>query len=465
MSGRTRVWGTFNILSAGIVLGAGTFAVLAPGQDAIAPAPAQDTVQSQPDVANSKFQVEGVVNASVFVRSGPQDSYYSTMKLDKGAKVTVVGERFGWLKIVPPEGSFCYVAKLYVEKAGDGTVGHVTRPDINVRAGSSLNTMKTTVLGKLAQGDTVQILGEQEEYFKIKPPADCYLYIDEHFVDQVKVLGAGQTAPPGDGAPTVVTTVTPGKPDQIAQGPAATMPSNLISPATMPSDATASAAPTTEPVASAASTQPDATAIDLARFDALESDYSAESTKPLDQQPIEDLLKGYNALVSDNLLPDSLMQIAQLRSRVLAIRSDSKAKLIAARDAQQAAEKKRIALVAENEELTQRMKDTTITSYAAIGTLQASSLQLGGATLYRLTDPANGRTVVYIRSSDPNIVNFVGQFIGVRGPVTTDAQLGLRQIVPTTAEPVDVTKVNISVIADIAPPSLSPKAAQASTDN
>jgi uncharacterized protein YgiM (DUF1202 family) len=430
-------------------------------------APAPESVESQPDVANSNYQVEGVVNASVFVRSGPQDSYYSTMKLEKGAKVTVVGERFGWLKIVPPEGSFCYVAKVYVEKTGDGTVGRVNAKDINVRAGSSLNTMKTTVLGKLSEGDQVQILGEQEEYFKIKPPADCYLYISEQFVDQVKVLGAaGSTGGAGTAAVAAGTAVTG---SSVAGGAgsfaaATTIPSGIAGATTIPSDVTASASSTTQPLA-AATTQPDATAIDLTRFDALEADYSAESVKPLDQQPIDEMLKGYNGLLSDNLLPDSLMQIAQLRSRVLAIRADSKAKLLAAREAQQQAEKQRMVLVAENQELSQRIKDTTITTYSAVGTLQASSLQTGGATLYRLTDPANGRTVIYIRSSDPAIVQYVGQFIGVRGPVSTDPQIGLRQIIPTAAEPVDVAKVNVTVIADIAPPSLAPGAPQANAGN
>ena len=69
------------------------------------------------------------------------------MKLNTGAKVTVVGERFEWLKVVPPEGSFCYIAKAFVDRNGD--TGTVNRPDVNVRAGSSLNAMKTTVQAKL----------------------------------------------------------------------------------------------------------------------------------------------------------------------------------------------------------------------------------------------------------------------------------------------------------------------------
>jgi len=95
---------------------------------------AQETVERQPDVQNSKFQFEGEVNSpAVYVRSGPGEGYYATMKLDKGTSVTVVGIKFDWLKIVPPDGSFCYVAKAFVDKRGDGNVGRVNKPEVNVR--------------------------------------------------------------------------------------------------------------------------------------------------------------------------------------------------------------------------------------------------------------------------------------------------------------------------------------------
>src|SRR4051812_48328959 len=70
---------------------------------------AQDAPQN---IENSKYQAAGVINANaVFVRSGASDNDYPVMKLDKGAQITVVGKRFDWLKIVPPDGSFCYVSK------------------------------------------------------------------------------------------------------------------------------------------------------------------------------------------------------------------------------------------------------------------------------------------------------------------------------------------------------------------
>src|SRR5689334_511789 len=95
------------------------------------------------DIENAKFQFEGrITSNAVYVRSGPSENDYPTTKLDNGATVTVVGVKFDWLKILPPDGSFCYVAKAFVEKRGDGKLGRVTNT-LNVRVGSTLNPMKT----------------------------------------------------------------------------------------------------------------------------------------------------------------------------------------------------------------------------------------------------------------------------------------------------------------------------------
>src|SRR5437762_14383948 len=87
---------------------------------------ADDPATPVPEIDNSRFQFEGRVNGSaVYIRSAPSENDYPTMKLEQGQTVTVVGLKFDWLKIVPPEGSFCYVAKAYVEKRGDGSIGRV----------------------------------------------------------------------------------------------------------------------------------------------------------------------------------------------------------------------------------------------------------------------------------------------------------------------------------------------------
>jgi len=109
------------------------------------------------DVANSRNSALAEINSDgVYIRSGPGDSYYPTTKLNSHTPVTVVGEKFDWLKIVPPKDSFCYVAKAYIDKNPDGTASS-NRDDVNIRAGSELNTIKTSVQTKLSAGQRVQI--------------------------------------------------------------------------------------------------------------------------------------------------------------------------------------------------------------------------------------------------------------------------------------------------------------------
>lgn len=424
-----------------------------------APAPSD---QSQPDSENSRFKVAGVVNANaVQVRSGPGAGYYATMKLDKGANVTVVGTKFEWLKILPPEGSFCYIGKVFVERHGDGNTGKVTKQDVNVRAGSALNDLKTTVVGHLNTGDDVQILGEANEYFKIKPPEGSYLYVSKQFVDPVKAVANDST---------------PAKPEQSRS--VETSADAAIPPTTAPSQADASSqhadvastagqAPTTNPSeasAAPATTQPVVSAETI--FDGLEAEFADANKKPLDELPTdlqgkyEDLLKKQG----DNL-PDSMRELAEVRVATLKIKMDSRARLLEAKKAQEEIAQRRIALQAEEQELQDRLKNENVKFYTALGTLQPSSLQQGSETLYRLTDPSTGRTVVYIRSSDEKVLKQLSHFVGVKGQVTTDAQLNIKVIAPTAIEPVDQSKVNTSVTAEMIPPSLVTKGTEASTGN
>jgi hypothetical protein len=59
----------------------------------------------------------------------------------------------------------------------------------------------------------------------------------------------------------------------------------------------------------------------------------------------------------------------------------------------------------------------------------------------------------------------MGQFVGVKGDATTDPQLSLKVITPTTIAAVDPAKVNSSIAADIIPPSLLARQASASVNN
>jgi uncharacterized protein YgiM (DUF1202 family) len=394
-----------------------------------------------PDVENSKYQFLGTVNSNaVYVRTGPSENYYAAVKLDKGAQVTVVGIKFDWLKILPPEGSFSYVAKAYVEKRGDGTIGRVTKPDLNVRAGSTLTAMKTQVQTKLNENDDVEIIGEQDEYFKIKPPAGAYLYVNKQFVDPGKALNATEVA------------VKPEE-DRTAAGPTTHPTGDVAIAATQPAVEVAMA--TTQAVDPAAEAQ----------YDKLEAQYLALPGKPLDEQPLTEMLAGYQALAKGEKIPDSMRRMADFRVGVLKSRLVAKEQLATVRKNQEENVRKQEALKAEQQELETRLAQSRVILYTAVGTLRASSLQAGGQTLYRLTDPANGRTIVYIRTNDPKLSGMLGQFIGVKGEVIADPQLSLNAINPTTFAVVDPNMVNSTVAAQIVPPSLIPRNVTASVGN
>jgi hypothetical protein len=405
-----------------------------------------------PDEGNSRFQFEGVVNANaVYVHSGPNENDYPTMKLDRGAHVTVVGIRFDWLKIIPPEGSFCYVAKAYTEKRGDGSVGRTTNA-LNVHIGSDLNTLKVKVAKRLEAGTDVQIIGEADEYFKVKPPEGVYLYVDKQFVDPVKQIAlvpAPSSTPPADN------TQLPA-PDQAAAAAPTTAP-----------DAVSSAAPTTGPsVAAAPTSQPaDAVAAAQTEFDHLEAAFATDSGKPLADQDPATLSAGYDKLAKGGMLPDSLRRIAEYKAAALKARADDRTEYLAVEKQQNEMKARVAALRAERDELETRVKQSAVKSYAAVGTLRPSSLQQGTEALYRLTDPSSGRTVIYLRTNDLKLGALMNQFIGVNGPVTDDAQLGLKLIEPTEFQTVDQTKLYSGVMAQIVPPSLMPGASQASAGN
>ncbi len=435
---------------------------------------AQDTAPAaptSPEVDTAKYQVEGEINANaVYIRSGASENDYACMKLDKGTKVTVVGIKFEWLKITPPEGSFCYVAKAFVDRRNDGTVGR-TNAELRVRVGSQLNDLKNKVAMSLPANSDVTIIGEKDEYFKIKPPTGVFMYVNKQFVDLVKV--AGPTDPNATGPSVANNGAT--STDQTGGAAPTTAPTNPqvatggTQAQTPPGEQTPGATPTTNPSGTVASNAPTSQQVDpvteaTVAFDKLESDLTTANTKPLEEQPTADLLAGYQKVATNTALPESMRRIAEFRIASLKVRNDDREKYVALKKNQEASKEKQVALQAEQQEIEQKIKETGVTYYAAVGTLRVSSIQQGQGTLYRLTDPTSGRTLVYVRSNDPKLGALTGQFIGVKGDVATDSALSLKVISPSGFETVDQTKVGGQVAAQIVPPSLVTNTSQAKTE-
>ena len=430
------------------------------------------------DIETARHSFDGIVNAnSVFVRSGPTDSAYTTMQLHKGDRVTVVGVKLDWLKIAPPEGSFCYVGKLFVDRHGDGTLGRINKDKVNIRAGSQLNSMTYAILSEAAEGTEVTILGEHDEYYRIKPLPDAYLYVNKQYVDPDLSSREVKTTPPETHDPVAVTPppsqpdatqppapVNPptadghAAPDTVAQGavpmvnPPTTNPSTT-QPASIPA--------TPDTVATTPATQPapaDTAGSAEALFAKTEADFTSASSQPLEQQTVAPILASYQVLAASDKLPDSLRRVAESRVATLKARADAAEQLAEVHKQQEEMRHKQLALQAESKELEERLAKSGVSIYTAVGELHPSSLQIGTQAMYRLTDPATGRTVCYIRTNDSKFVNFMGQFVGVKGDLGNDPQLNLKVLTPTDVEAVDANKVNNGVSAQLIPPSLLPKA-------
>lgn len=448
---------------------------------ALAPSPARAEDAAAPEVPNAKYNFLGEINGNnVFVRSGPSDSYYPTTKLPKGTQVKVVGMKFQYLKIEPPPGSFSYVGKAYVERRGDGSVGRVTTA-ANVRTGSELNSMKTTVQTKLDPGTDVKILGEQDEYYKVEPPPGAYLYVHQQFVEAKGPAGGpeqGVAANRGDGQvetprpqpaePTAKPTPTPGTGEiaEIITGDKPQPPTteSVTEGGANPQTAPSRGGPDTQATATTRPNDTQPTSAD-AKFEQLEAQFADASKQPVIEQPLDDLLGGYQALVKDESLAESLKRIADARIVALKTRQEAKQEFLAVRKSQDEAAARRKALQAEREELEEQIRQSQVEFFAAVGTLRNSSLQQGprGTTLYRLTDPDTGRTLVYVRSNDKQMTAMLNQFVGVKGELRNDPLLRMRVVTPTETKQVDRSKVGSTIAATVLPPSVLPKTPTVST--
>jgi len=129
--------------------------------------------------------VAEITGDDVNIRSGPGTNYYTCGKLNKGDRIEVVSEQFGWSRIVPPAGGFCWISMQYVSvNLDDPTIGIITGDGVRVYAGSDyVEPMhSTSEQGRLNRGDKVKLLGEEkDDYYKIAPPSGAYLWVSTQY--------------------------------------------------------------------------------------------------------------------------------------------------------------------------------------------------------------------------------------------------------------------------------------------
>jgi SH3-like domain-containing protein len=387
---------------------------------ATAPAPAATDVATEAAALERPF-VGTVTGSNVNVRFGPADSYYITSQLGRGEQVVVVGSRFDWWKIIPPRGSFSCVAKRLVDREEGASEGTINADNTLVRAGSNLNQLKEPQT-KLMRGAKVTITGEVDDFYRIVPPAGAYLYISKRFVTPLRDASADELR----------AHLTPS-----AEGGAATATD------VPPRAETAPGEPQPSPTGGAV----------VEEYDRLNASYEAMQKQPIEERGISDLRASYETLVARPDMPEGLRRAARNRVAILKVLEQQQSEIVAARKDAAAFRTKLAETENQRRQIEQRMKNAGVAVFTAVGQFQNSSIQQGDKPLFRLVDPANGQTVVYIATENPQHIGMVGQVVGVRGEVVSDQRLSVKVISPSAVEAVDAQRIARGVTAIYMPAS------------
>jgi uncharacterized protein YgiM (DUF1202 family) len=371
-----------------------------------APTPAPEVGSiTQPFVAT-------ITGDKVYLRSGPDTKYYEIGQLYKGDLVYVVGLNKGWYQVLPPNGSFCMIAKEFIDLDTGGAGGTIKGDFVNVRAGSAIykDADPYAVLPPpLRKGARVKVLGSTDKFYQVAPPEKAYFFVNAQFVKaaagtEYKVaqlkLPAGVTGPTGITvvAPTTLPAVAAVLPESPSTPPAV----GGVTPAPSPTIAPAPSGPTYNEAA-------------LAKFKDASAKYQQEAKKAPADQNVDSLLQDFkDILAMDNISP-SVKSGAQAyiaaAERTQTVQRLIKEQATSVQDTKSRSE----ALRAQQDAAERAVNEAKAAGpYAAQGLLKTSTVVAG---MYALVNPEDQRVVAYV---DPAIASInmdmlVGKYIGVRG--------------------------------------------------
>jgi uncharacterized protein YraI len=316
----------------------------------------------------------------VLVRSGPGTNHYPCGRLNKADKVTVVGSLFGWSRIVPPAGSFSWIAARYLKvDPASPSVAVVTGNAVPVYVGAEdrdpMHSERMQL--KLNKDEKVALLGEPRDgYYKISPPTGAYLWVSTRYTQALE--GSGETPPPS---------YTP--------------PPDACAPLLVPVLASVEEAK-------------------LKEFDNLRKQMGAERVKPLSEQDYGDIKRAMKA-IADNAQAGKAARYAQfgleqIARCELALEVDEMIRL-------------------QDEQLEQIRKNLTkarinrlaeiqyLGRFAVMGELQPFATY--GAGHYRIVDES-GKTVCYAlptgQVAQMDLSSFLGKKVGLIGSIEPHLQ-------------------------------------------
>ncbi len=143
------------------------------------------------EVNQAQFPYVGeITGADLNIRSGAGMNYYSCGKISAPARVVVVGQKFSWSQILPPQGSFSWIFRQSVQTDVNNTgVGTVNSDNVRVYAGADDRDamVSDSLQVALNKGQKVRIIGAAVgDYYKIRPPQGAALWTSSQYIKFVR---------------------------------------------------------------------------------------------------------------------------------------------------------------------------------------------------------------------------------------------------------------------------------------
>jgi uncharacterized protein YgiM (DUF1202 family) len=358
-----------------------------------------------------------ITGDDVYVRSGPGTQYYNCGKARKDEKVKVVGNKFSWLQIVAPAGSYSWISKQYVQiDPRNNTSGTVIGEAVRVYAGSDeVQPMHSTSMQvKLNKGDKVTIVGEEKDgYCKIAPPEGAYLWVSSQLAKPLGTLMAPAQTP-------TTTTVMPTTAHPVPATPFPTNSGSLKPQVSSPNEPNDPNMPSPAPAPITLEEQR------MTQVHALKEKVEAERAKPADQQNFADVKKELMEVAGDKQSPRAARNAQGLLKVIERCElSQEIAKSVKVQEEQFGKTQQQIES-AKSEQLS-KFEDKSI--FAVIGKLLESPLfaETPGVRYYRVVD-GNGKTQCYARptgaAADVDLSKFVDKKVGLVGTIEANAEMG-----------------------------------------
>jgi len=126
----------------------------------------------------SFFKKGKIKKEGINIRADSRINSFSLGKLKKDEIVTIVGENFGWYKIILPARFSCYVASKYLEKI-DKYKAKCEADRVNIRYAPSLNSL---IIGRINKNSIVKVYDYGKEWSKISCFPYAYGWVYKEFV-------------------------------------------------------------------------------------------------------------------------------------------------------------------------------------------------------------------------------------------------------------------------------------------